>query len=171
MLKRIQKPAFMCLCFVLFLALEIGIGIAGENIPIIILPANGVTYSLQEDKVIEVVNKQLLLHKNSYAQAKVQVIYSDSNTPKSLLVELLYREAYLSETVGRDIYLNETVGIAMGENYVAMNGDVPVTIIPSEGTRCLNEERIIDIVRKRLLLPSENPYQEAKVAVFYNGVN
>jgi len=170
MLKEIQV-ILMCLCVALSLTAGIDTGIAGENVPIVILPAKGTIYSFQEDKVIEVVSNQLLLHKNSYAQAKVQVVYSDSNTPKRLLVELMYREAYLSGTIGRDIYLTETVEIAIGENYVAMNGDVPVTIIPSEGNRCLKQEKIIDIVRKRLLLPSENPYQEAKVAVFYNSDN
>jgi hypothetical protein len=168
MLKGIKQSVFIFLCFV---ALGSSIGIAGENIPVIVIPNNEAACPIQEDKIIEIVKNCLPINENSYVQAKVQVSCGDSATPENLVVELLYRAPYLSETVGRDIYLNETVVIAMGENYTVMNENVPVIIMPSEGTHCFNEEKIVEIVKKQLLFPSQNPYAEAKVAVFYNDAN
>lgn len=182
MLRQIQKRSerslfsyLKWLSFVFVLVPAAGTGIAMANneaeTPIIVSHSFA-SDTLQEGILVEIVREQLLLNtEKPYAQANVHAACDSAGNPENLVVELLFRDKYLSETLSRDIYLSETVRIALKEDYSLMNEDVPVILIPTGEIHCLNEKKVIDIVRKQLLLPSENPYREAKVAVFYNDAN
>jgi hypothetical protein len=147
------------LILVLFLILGIGAGSVmanNEDTPVKI--SSPLTYDAQ-DTVTSVVRNQLLIPSAyPYSEAKVGVIYNATNEPEQLTVYL----------VRSDVYAFETVNITVRENYESLNGEVAVRILPNDQQQySLEEGKIVEVVRRELLLPAENSYSQAKVRVEY----